>query len=147
MSKLLDSQVAPHHPSGPIQGAQISSTHHHHKANSGYKLDERFVRAITIGMIEVLYGIRSPNQLARWLSDKTFRDLERRAALVRQQLSTGGSVNRAPFAIASVMTSHLQQDRVSSVAIVKFPGRARAVALEIVELPSGRPRIEALILI
>lgn len=117
-----------------------------HKSAS-YQVDELFIRTIAIGLIEVLYGARTPTQLARWVNDKTYRDLERRAALVRQQLSTGGTINRVPFAIATVKMSYLHHNRISSVVIVHFPNRVRAITLDLILLQSGRPRIETLTLI
>ncbi|MFT4220502.1 MAG: Rv3235 family protein [Microbacterium sp.] len=108
---------------------------------------EPFLRNLTRGVLEVLAGVRDPEQLARWLTEDTHRRLMIRANLaVRARSARGIPATRPVHTIASVRHTSPADGAVEGVVIVSGPARTRAVALRL-EGIDGRWRCTSLALL
>ncbi|WP_345751160.1 Rv3235 family protein [Microbacterium rhizophilus] len=93
---------------------------------------EPLLTALTRGVLEVLAGVREPEQLARWLTDEPYRTLVTRAGLaVRARSARRQSVMRPIFAIRSIRHSSPADGVIEGVIIVETPQRTRAVAMRL----------------
>lgn len=108
---------------------------------------EPLVRNLTIGVLEVLAGVREVEQLARWLGEDAFRALVTRANLsARARSARGVPAARPVHRILSIRHSEPADGIVEAVAIVAGPVRTRAVALRL-EGWDGRWRATSLALL
>lgn len=90
------------------------------------------VKNLTLGVLEVLAGIREVDQLARWLTEDAFRSLATRANLAtRARSARGVAATRPVHAILSVHPSSPADGVVEAVVIVAGPARTRAVAIRL----------------
>jgi hypothetical protein len=93
---------------------------------------EPLLTALTRGALEVLAGVREPEQLARWLTNEPYRSLVTRAGMaVRARSARRQSVMRPVFAIRSIRLASPADGVIESVIIVDTPQRTRAVALRL----------------
>lgn len=108
---------------------------------------EPLVRNLTIGVLEVLAGVREVDQLARWLGEDAFRALVTRANLsARARSARGVPAARPVHRILSIRHSTPADSIVEAVVIVAGPVRTRAVALRL-EGWDGRWRATSLALL
>ncbi len=105
---------------------------------------EQFVRNMVRAALEVLAGVRSPEQLVRWFSEDAFRRLVTRANLSARARSARGLVPTRPvFDIGSVRMSHPCATAVEATVVVTSAGRTRGVAIRLDEF-RGRWRVSTL---
>lgn len=102
---------------------------------------------LTVGVMEVLAGVREVDQLARWLSEDPFRALVTRANLAaRARSARGVTAGRPVHTIRSTHHSSPSDGIVEAVVIVEGPARTRAVAIRL-EGWDGRWRATSLALL
>lgn len=93
---------------------------------------EPLLRNLTIGVLEVLSGVREVDQLARWMGEDAFRALMTRANLTARARSARGQTPARPVhRIMSVRCSEPKDAVVEAVVIVAGPVRVRAVAIRL----------------
>lgn len=93
---------------------------------------EPLIQNLTMGMLEVLSGMREVEQLARWLSEEAFRSLSARTALSRRaRMNREAPAKRPNYRIRSVQICSCADNVVEAVAVVLGPQRARAVAIRL----------------
>lgn len=108
---------------------------------------EPLVRNLTIGVMEVLAGVRDVDQLARWLGEEAFRALVTRANLsARARSARGVPASRPSFQLLSLRVTTPADGVVEAVVVVAGPARTRAVALRL-EGWDGRWRATSLALL
>lgn len=90
------------------------------------------LRNLTLGVLEVLAGVREIEQLARWLTEDAFRVLATRASLAtRARTARGVPAARPTHRILSVRECLPADGVVEAVVIVAGPARTRAVAIRL----------------
>lgn len=105
------------------------------------------LKNLTIGVMEVLAGVREADQLARWLGEDAFRALVTRANLsARARSARGIRAGRPAHTILSIRHSSPADGTIEAVVIVAGPARTRAVALRL-EGWDGRWRATSLALL
>lgn len=93
---------------------------------------EPLLTALTRGALEVLAGVREPEQLARWLTDDPYRSLVTRAGMaVRARSARRQPAMRPVYAIRSIRQSSPADGVIEGVVIVETPQRTRAVAMRL----------------
>lgn len=93
---------------------------------------EPLLRNLTVGVMEVLAGVREIDQLARWLTEDAFRALVLRANLATRARSARGiRATRPAFSILSVRHSSPADGILEATVIVAGPARTRAVAMRL----------------
>lgn len=90
------------------------------------------LRNLTIGVMEVLSGVREVDQLARWLGEDAFRALVARANLsARARSARGVPAARPTHRILTIRHDSPADGVVEAVVIVAGPARTRAVAIRL----------------
>jgi hypothetical protein len=90
------------------------------------------LRNLTLGVLEVLAGVREIEQLARWLTEDAYRSLVTRANLAtRARSARGVPAVRPVHRILSVRECAPADSVVEAVVIVSGPARTRAVAIRL----------------
>lgn len=108
---------------------------------------EPLLRNLTVGVLEVLAGVRDVEQLARWLTDDAFSRLVTRANLsARARSARNVAATRPAHSVLSVRYSTPRDGVVEGVVIVAGPARTRAVAIRL-EGWDGRWRATSLALL
>lgn len=93
---------------------------------------EPLLRNLTIGVLEVLAGVREVDQLARWMGEDAFRALTLRANITARARSARGQVATRPaHRILSIRCCEPKDAVVEAVVIVSGPVRVRAVAIRL----------------
>ncbi len=93
---------------------------------------DALLKNLTIGVLEVLAGVREADQLARWLGEDAFRALVTRANLsARARNARGVTPARPAYRIVSTRWSSPADGVVEGVVITAGPARTRAVALRL----------------
>ncbi|MBN9224651.1 MAG: 3-hydroxyacyl-CoA dehydrogenase [Microbacterium sp. SCN 70-27] len=93
---------------------------------------EPLLANLTIGVLEVLAGVREADQLARWLGEDAFRALVTRANLsARARSARGVSPARPSYRIVSTHSSSPADGVIEGVVITAGPARTRAVAIRL----------------
>jgi hypothetical protein len=93
---------------------------------------EPLVRNLTIGVLEVLAGVREVDQLARWLDEDAFRALVTRANLsARARSARGVTAVRPVHRILTVRHASPADGVVEAVVVVATPARTRALAIRL----------------
>jgi hypothetical protein len=93
---------------------------------------------------EIIAGVRSLDQLARWVSDEVYLTLLRRVTIAaRSRAITGGQVRRPRLTVGAPMVTHPRDGVVEAVVMVHQPSRSRAVAVRL-EALDGRWRASAI---
>lgn len=102
------------------------------------------IESLSRGAIEVIAGVREPEQLARWVDEEPFRTLLIRANLAKRARSSRGQPARQPMcAIRTVRVTFPDDGVAETVVIAEMPARSRAIALRL-EGFDGRWRATAL---
>lgn len=84
------------------------------------------------GAIEVIAGVREPEQLGRWLTEEPYRNLVTRANLAARARSARGLPAKHPtYAVRSVRHSSPDDGVAEAVIIVDMPPRTRAIAIRL----------------
>ncbi|WP_199692463.1 Rv3235 family protein [Microbacterium telephonicum] len=105
------------------------------------------LKNLTIGVLEVLAGVREVDQLARWLGEDAYRVLVTRANLsARARSARGVTAARPVHQILTVRSSSPADGVVEGVVIAAGPARTRAVAIRL-EGWDGRWRATSLSLL
>lgn len=105
------------------------------------------VKNLTIGVLEVLAGVREVDQLARWLGEDAYRALITRANLsARARSARGVAAARPVHRVLSQRLCEPADGVVEAVVIVAGPARTRAVAMRF-EGWDGRWRATSLALL
>lgn len=87
---------------------------------------------LTRCVIEVLLGTRDVEQLARWVTEDTYLHLARRSIAARRSRALRKQApTRARYEIGPLVVTHPADGVVEATAIVRSPGRTRAVALRL----------------
>ena len=136
----------PNDPATPSLRGRPSSRSSSPRSTSSHALPdpEPFLRNITVGVFEVLAGVREVEQLARWLTEDAYRKLVTRAAMAtRARSARGVPAMRPVHTILSVRATRPADGVVEAVVIVQGPARTRAVALRL-EGMDGRWRSPSL---
>lgn len=93
---------------------------------------EPLLRNLTIGVLEVLAGVREVEQLSRWLGEDAFRALITRANLsARARSARGVRVTMPVYRVMSVRCHSPADGVVEAVVIVAGPARTRAIAVRL----------------
>ena len=93
---------------------------------------EPLLANLTIGVLEVLAGVREADQLARWLGEDAFRALVTRSNLsARARSARGVAPARPSYRIVSTHVSSPADGVVEGVVITAGPARTRAVAVRL----------------
>ncbi|WP_250545804.1 Rv3235 family protein [Paenarthrobacter sp. DKR-5] len=100
-------------------------------------------RKMALAAVEVLAGVRQPQQLARWMDARSYEALRLRAALTAQRpASAAGALHRNP-AIRSVHACAVRPGAYELSLVVAEERRVRAVAMRL-EQDGGAWKVAAL---
>jgi len=90
------------------------------------------VDSLTRGAVEVIAGVREPEQLARWLTEEPYLKLVARANLATRARSARRLTAKHPtYAIRSIRQSSPDDGVVEAVVVVDMPPRTRAVVVRL----------------
>ncbi len=84
---------------------------------------------ISKAYIEILAGVRRPEQLARWLSDKAYYDISQRAKREAMQRQITGAKARPDISLRKSKTFLTDDAGIHGVVILRVSGTTKAVAL------------------
>jgi hypothetical protein len=84
---------------------------------------------ISKAYIEILAGVRRPEQLARWLSDKAYYDISQRAKREAMQRQITGAKARPDISLRKSKTFLTDDAGIHGVVILRVSGATKAVAL------------------
>ncbi len=84
---------------------------------------------ISKAYIEILAGVRRPEQLARWLSDKAYYDISQRAKREAIQRQITGAKARPDISLRKSKTFLTDDAGIHGVVILRVSGATKAVAL------------------
>lgn len=96
--------------------------------------------------IEILAGVRRPEQLARWLSDKAYYDISQRAKREAMQRQITGVKTRPDISLRKSRIFLTDAQGIHGVVILRVSGATKAVALR-AELIHERFRITEVLII
>ena len=106
----------------------------------------KFFAQISAAYVEVLAGVRRPEQLARWLSDKAYYDLCQRARRESRARQLTRINNRPDIVLRKSKTFLTDFNSYQGVVVLQISGNTRAVSVR-AELIHARYRITDLCLI
>ncbi|WP_144782281.1 Rv3235 family protein [Microbacterium sp. BH-3-3-3] len=113
-------------------------------APNGLSTIEVFVGNMVRGVLEVVAGVRDPEQLARWMSEEVYRALLARTSLAaRARSARRVQVYRVMHQTRSIRLFSPREGAIEATVIVSGRMRTRAVALRL-ETIERRWRITAL---
>ncbi|MBF4463374.1 3-hydroxyacyl-CoA dehydrogenase [Rathayibacter sp. VKM Ac-2878] len=93
---------------------------------------EPVLARLTLLVLEIMEGSRDIDQIARWLSDEVYTNLQRRVVLAARSRSvTGRTGQRIPFTIGRVLTTEPRDGVIEGVILVHSRIRTRAVAIRL----------------
>lgn len=93
---------------------------------------DEFLRSLTLGVLEVIAGVREASQLARWLAQEPFLRLVTRANLAARARSARGVPARRPRnQIMSLRYSSPADGVIEASLVVDGVARTRAVAIRL----------------
>ena len=107
----------------------------------------QLLRNLSVGVLEVMSGVREIEQLARWMTEDVFRVLLTRANLAtRARSARGVPASRPVHTVLSVRHTSPADGAVEAVVVVRGPARTRAIAIRL-EGMDGRWRATSLALL
>lgn len=106
----------------------------------------KFFAVICAAYVEVLAGVRRPEQLARWLSDKTYYDVCQRARREARSRELTGAKTRPEVVLRATKTFLTDRSSYQGVVLLQISGNTKAVSVR-AELIHSRYRITDLCLI
>jgi hypothetical protein len=104
------------------------------------------ISQIAQAYVEIISGLRRPEQLARWLSEGAYYDLCQRTAREHRSRQLLGLTLRPIISIRKTELFATDSRALMAVVLVEISGSVRALSIR-VESVNGRPRIVDLILI
>jgi hypothetical protein len=105
-----------------------------------------FFAQICAAYVEVLAGMRRPEQLARWLSDRAYYDLCQRARRESRAREITGVKTRPNIVLRTTKTFLTDEKSYQGVVLLQISGTTRAVSVR-AELIHKRYRVTDLCLI
>lgn len=105
-----------------------------------------FFAEISTAYVEVLAGVRRPEQLARWLSERTYYDVCQRAAREARQRQLTGLRMRPDVSLRATRTFLTDFEAHQGVVILRIGSTTKAVSIR-AERVNTRYRITDLSLI
>jgi len=91
-------------------------------------------------VVEIVAGVRDPEQIARWLEPGVYTQLLARAVIAaRARQAKGRRAAMPTISMGSCRIDHPTDDAIEAVAIVHTPARVRAVVVRLVGI-DGRWR-------
>ncbi|MFM1950876.1 MAG: hypothetical protein RL418_563 [Actinomycetota bacterium] len=106
----------------------------------------RIFAEISQAYVEILVGVRRPEQLARWLSDKIYYDVCQKAKREARQRQMQGVAIRPEIVVKRSQTFLTDFDAYEGVVLLRVSGATRAISLR-AEYIHERFRVTALQLI
>ena len=107
----------------------------------------QLLRNLSVGVLEVMSGVREIEQLARWMTEDVYRVLLTRANLAaRARNARGVPASRPVHSVLSVRHSSPADGAVEAVVVGRGPARTRAIAIRL-EGMDGRWRATSLALL
>lgn len=106
----------------------------------------KFFAQISAAYIEVLAGVRRPEQLARWLSDRAYYDLCQRAKRESRARQLTGTNTRPDIVLRNSKTFLTDLMSYQGVVVLQISGSTRAMSVR-AELVHSRYRITDICLI
>lgn len=103
----------------------------------------RLFAEISQAYVEILAGVRRPEQLARWLSDKIYYDVCQRAKREAMQRSLTGANTRPEISLRKSKTFLTDENGVEGVVLLRVSGTTKAVSIR-AELIHERFRVTEL---
>lgn len=90
------------------------------------------LESLARGAVEVIAGVREPEQLGRWLTEEPYQNLLTRANLATRARSARGIAAKHPaYAVRSVRFSSPEDGVAEGVVVIDMRPRARAVAVRL----------------
>lgn len=84
------------------------------------------------GAVEVIAGVREPEQMGRWLTEEPYRRLLARAHLAHRARSARGQTAKRPvYAVRSVHCSSPGDGIAEGVVVIEMSPRTRAVTIRL----------------
>ena len=84
-------------------------------------------------VVEIVAGVRDPEQIARWLDPVVYTQLLARAVIAaRARQARGRHATMPTISMGSCRIDHPTDDAIEAVAIVHTPARVRAVVMRLV---------------
>ena len=105
-----------------------------------------FFAEICAAYVEVLAGLRRPEQLARWLSDTAYYDICQRYRREARARQVTGLTDRPEVVLRRTRTFLTSENSYQGVVVLQISGVLRAVSIR-AELIHERYRITDLVLI
>jgi len=91
-------------------------------------------------VVEVLAGVRDPEQISRWLEPAVYTQLLARAVIAaRARQAKGRAIAMPRVSMGSCRIAHPSDHAIEAVAVVHTPARVRAVVMRLVGI-DGRWR-------
>jgi len=101
---------------------------------------------IATAYIEILAGVRRPEQLSRWLSDKAFYDVSQRSMRRARQQELVGASSRPTIILRQSKIFPTDKDAFQGVVLLEISSVLRAVSVR-AKMLNGRFRIIEIVLI
>ena len=106
----------------------------------------QFFAEISAAYVEVLAGLRRPEQLARWLSDGAYYDVCQRYRRGARQRQLTGLVQRPEIVLRKTKTFETDANAYQGVVLLQISGAIKAISIR-AELIHERYRITEIVLI
>lgn len=90
---------------------------------------ENLLAVIGKAYLEVLAGVRRPEQLARWLSDKAYYELRDKAHREARSRQVTGATTLPSIVVKQSKTFATVKDGYQGVLLVKISGATKAVSI------------------
>lgn len=90
---------------------------------------EKLIATISRAYLEVLSGVRRPEQLARWLTEKAYKNLCEKAKKETTSRIVSGVVNRQTIVVRQSKMFLTIADGYQGVVLVKISGATKAVSV------------------
>jgi hypothetical protein len=106
----------------------------------------KFFAEISAAYVEVLAGLRRPEQLARWLSDTAYYDVCQRYRRGARQRQLTGTAQRPEIVLRKTKTFETDANAYQGVVLLQISGAIKAISIR-AELIHERYRITEIVLI
>ena len=91
--------------------------------------NEHIFAEICVAYIEILAGIRGPDQLARWLSDKSYVELCHKAKSEARARQVTGAKARPDICVLRSKIFLSAAESIQGVVVIQISGKTRAVSI------------------
>lgn len=106
------------------------------KQNKKPLTPEQLLATIGTAYIEVLAGVRRPEQLARWLTDKAYFELCEKAKSAARTRQATGDKGRPHVVLRTSRTFSTDSDAYQGVVLVKISGVTKALSIRAKQIHS-----------